>query len=1572
MRFLFQPARKTVGITLFLLLPMCLLLIGTNTTYGQAPATGFPPFGTFNRDSIDTVNVANLNVHFAFPVFVKKGRGLDFAPSITHDNSVLQVTYTQVGGYAFQLTPFGTDWSTNTPMRAFVQYTSSGAICNYGGYQYNAVVDNNFIYTDNNNTAHIFTSLQVGSTPCYSHTASGSSPDGYALTVSVDPNQGQIISETIYDPAGNKIVPGTSITDPNGNNITETVTYGNVQTTTWADTTGNAALILQPTFNAQGYLSSGTYTYPSPSGGTPETVTATYSMFTIKTQFACPNVSDINQPNVALATSIALPDGTAYAIVYESTTGTYPSTVVTGRIHSLTVPSGATITYSYSGGVNGINCDGTPAVMTKQTPDGTWTYNRAGGPYTATTTVTDPQGNDTVYTFGRLNASATNYAEIQRLIYQGSHTSGTLLKTLVTCYNAIFTNCAANWDLPAYITQKDVYTTPSGGTTALSEIKYDNLGRVTQDKEYDYGINTGSAPTGTPIRSTLTAYASPGNNISDHPSCVQITTGAPPVTCGTVTSSTASLTNYLNYDTHGNLGKLQSFVSGSTYVSRVFTYYSTGLVNTATDFNQNPTTYTYGDCNSSYPSQIVSGGLSQSFTWDCNGGVIKTATDANNQVTSYQYNDPFWRLTQTNYPDGGQTTITYNDTASPSNTVTSQKLDSTNRSLTTQTNFDGLGRPIQNMITSDVNGTDRTVTTYDVLGRVSSIYNPTRCNPPTTNCGEPTWGYTSYQYDALSRVTQVTEPDGSIATTSYTGNAATSTDEAGHPRKTAADALGRLTTVWEPDGSNNLTVQTTYTYDAANNLRSVVQNGSRQRTFVYDALSHLTSTTNPESGTTTYVYDSNGNVVSKTAPAPNQTGSSTVTLSYCYNSLNQMISKAYTSQSCPMASPVATYSYGQASCLGQSSCYNLGRRTGMTDPGGSESWSYDSMGRPIADQRTTNSIAKSTTYAYNYDGTIWKLTYPGGFTVTYTYNAAGQASSVVDTANNITYATAGAYNPPGALTALTLGPAGSFAGINLNNSYNNRLQPAEMKATSTAGTALDLTYCFRNWVSNACQTTGGNNGNVNGITNNLSGTRTQSFAYDHLNRVATASSSTWSLTFGYDAWGNLLTAAATGTATPLNVTVGTNNRITTAPFAFDSAGNETADATSTYAWNAENKLVGGGGVTYVYDGDGERVQKSNGKIYWHSMDGKVLNESDLSGNVQEWYVYFNGVPIGHHNSSGQYFYYLRDLIGTSRKITNSAGAVCYDADLYPFGGEQLFTNTCAQNYKFTGKERDIETNNDYFGARHYSPTVGRFLSPDPAGIFAADAANPQSWNLYNYVLNNPLKFTDPIGLYCYYGSLDSVSDALDNSQYDFRTNQKECEDNQGHWTPDQETTIQVPADGSCPISNFVCQEEYKQSRGPAIGRTLACAAQNANTLSLAGLIDVDEKKHPLGAALTKGFLGNTFSGIVDTGSHMAAALAATNASSRALAVTQFAGDLAIGGAGQGLPIAANNIWGKGVAGAATDVVVNAATKSSGILSLTGTGTELAEEGLAGPIGWGKLAIDGVIFLGSAAYCVATQ
>ncbi|MGH9788091.1 MAG: RHS repeat-associated core domain-containing protein [Candidatus Acidiferrales bacterium] len=158
--------------------------------------------------------------------------------------------------------------------------------------------------------------------------------------------------------------------------------------------------------------------------------------------------------------------------------------------------------------------------------------------------------------------------------------------------------------------------------------------------------------------------------------------------------------------------------------------------------------------------------------------------------------------------------------------------------------------------------------------------------------------------------------------------------------------------------------------------------------------------------------------------------------------------------------------------------------------------------------------------------------------------------------------------------------------------------------------------------------------------------------------------------------------------------------------------------------------------------------KSTGKVYWHGPGGEVLLEGDPAQTfIYDEHVYFNAQRIARRSQTSQttssVFYFFSDHLGSARIVTNSSGTVVEDSGFYPFGAERVVTDTLNNNYKFTGQERDPESGLDYFIARHYAFTLGRFLQPDSTSY--SSAHNPQSWNLYAYTLNNPLKFVDPTG-----------------------------------------------------------------------------------------------------------------------------------------------------------------------------------------------------------------------------------
>src|SRR5947207_2176852 len=302
--------------------------------------------------------------------------------------------------------------------------------------------------------------------------------------------------------------------------------------------------------------------------------------------------------------------------------------------------------------------------------------------------------------------------------------------------------------------------------------------------------------------------------------------------------------------------------------------------------------------------------ITQNAYYSCTGLLLwkRDQNDFNAARVGPSFNyDLMNRPTSVIYPDGGRTIFNYSDVP-PVYSVVSKYIDATN-----STNFydqlDDLGREFR---TATANGEpspnifDLEEICYDNLGRKSFVSYP-----------YPGQGFVAphfcsgtgdaFAYDALSRPTSVTNSDGSVVTTSYSGNWTTVCDQAGRCRKSATDALGRLTTVCEPDPATGVlptgpacTYETDYQYDTLDNLTRVDQKGNdpnsanwRTRTFTYDSFSRLLSATNPESGTISYSYDNDGNLISKTAPAPNQTGTATVTTSYSYDALHRLGYKSY-------------------------------------------------------------------------------------------------------------------------------------------------------------------------------------------------------------------------------------------------------------------------------------------------------------------------------------------------------------------------------------------------------------------------------------------------------------------------------------------------------------------------------------------------------------------------------------------------------------------------------------------------------------------------------------------------------
>ena len=358
-------------------------------------------------------------------------------------------------------------------------------------------------------------------------------------------------------------------------------------------------------------------------------------------------------------------------------------------------------------------------------------------------------------------------------------------------------------------------------------------------------------------------------------------------------------------------------------------------------------------------------------------------------------------------------------------------------------------------------------------------------------------------------------------------------------------------------------------------------------------------------------------------------------------------------------------------------------------------------------------------------------------------------------------------------------------------------------------------YCFTGGTTNCSSTTPASYdgvGNLTGYNDLVMGTWTAQ--YDTLNRLLTESASSGSyngqkLCWAYDSFGNrtaqTLQAGACPTpetSVPATVHYNAQNQVTwvqnTAPngFAYDGAGNVTADAQNYYLYDAEGRIcavaspetpgIQGAWVLtgYIYEADGTRVSK--GTITQWSCDPTIsgfqtsqdsilgpgpgteqMTEVDKSGASMVWEhtnVWAAGRLIATYDTSGNstdgsftnvgLHFYLNDPLGTRRAQTDYAGVREQTCQSLPYG-DALSCSGTAQDptaHHFTGKERDSESGNDYFGARYYASTMGRFLSPDWSAkaepVPYAKLDNPQTLNLYSYVQNNPLTRADADG-HCY-------------------------------------------------------------------------------------------------------------------------------------------------------------------------------------------------------------------------------
>ncbi|MBS1786920.1 MAG: RHS repeat protein [Acidobacteria bacterium] len=796
---------------------------------------------------------------------------------------------------------------------------------------------------------------------------------------------------------------------------------------------------------------------------------------------------------------------------------------------------------------------------------------------------------------------------------------------------------------------------------------------------------------------------------------------------------------------------------------------------------------------------------SYSDTLDRPTQVIRASTaspsDSNKSQTTFAYDDTNKIITttsdQSSYDDNalkGQ--ILYDGLGRT--TETRSYENSTDYIIVNQT-YDALGRQYQ--VSNPYRTGDTavwTTTAYDALGRVISVATPDTATVSTAYDGarvlvtDQAGKQRISQSDAFGRLTnvwEVTASDSATESVSFPGYSGI-TD--GYLTKYVYDALDNLTTVTQQIGTSGTTQTRTFVYDSLKRLTSATNPESGATSYVYDENGNLTEKTDARTTKTTLVYDDLNRPTSKTYSGTTTEGTDAA------NATAPVYFK-YDSQTLPTGAP-SGFDRGKA----------IGRLVAVTYGSSTTSvgtyYGYDSLGRVL--RRTQQIGSSSNNYAvqatYDLSGAMTGGTYPSTRTTTYTYDQAGRLSTFSGTlgdGTSRTYANVTQYSAAGLKERESYGTGsnGMTTPLYLKLHYNKRQQLVDLRLGSVNdewnwNRGLQTFYygtdAITNW--NPFADDDDNNGNVRRALHYVptavdgSGDVTtyvipqlHDYSYDALNRISGMlewqldGSGNWqsnvvTQNYGYDRFGNRGITSATGGVNSYNPSyTASTNRISS--LTYDSAGNITYDAASggTMTYDADNHMVtASSGGTYVYDGEGKRVKRTASSQEWwyvYGIGGELIAEylSTATTTVKEEYGYRGGrlLVLWDADKSGdeRLKWLVTDHLGSTRMEADKSGslAAMVRHDYLPFG-EELAAGIRGSGYgyvstnvrqKFGSKERDTETGLDFFEARYYANTQGRFTSSDPILIAKQKLLDPQQWDMYSYTRNNPIRFTDPTGKY---------------------------------------------------------------------------------------------------------------------------------------------------------------------------------------------------------------------------------
>jgi RHS repeat-associated protein len=752
----------------------------------------------------------------------------------------------------------------------------------------------------------------------------------------------------------------------------------------------------------------------------------------------------------------------------------------------------------------------------------------------------------------------------------------------------------------------------------------------------------------------------------------------------------------------------------------------------------------------------------RTFDADPGLGVLHSFKDANNVTTSFSY-DGFGRLRRVNYPGGGGMSLAYARVPDPDSTPT----DPRERARVTTT-FDGGGETVSfvNRVGQQVRVERKNLDasfsfidySYNELGLLSGASRP-------ASVGQSPGPTTSWIYDEMGRLKDQERPEEAFgqadtavttgtATRTYDAFATTMVDEVGRQNRLTEDGLGRVVKS-ESKNEAGQWVPTEFTYGPFDVLRIVTRrNGSGSENRVsaidYDVRGRRTSVTDPDTGTRTFKFNAFGEVRQEVDAA-----GSLVT--YVRDALGRVKSKQDKDGTTTFVWDTATNGKGKLAETNSS--------TGVK-----RQFFYDSFSRMNREIWTVAGSTYQVDYAFDSVGRVQKVSYPStsGFTrlvVRNTYDAdSGELSKVQNDSSSALYWQLNATEVDGQTKQEAFGN-------NVKTDYEYSDSTGRVRAIKT----LKGTSSLRHWDHDYWA-----DGNLRRRSDLNSGLH-ERFQYDGLDRIKNwlAADSTgnpmsggWSVNYTIDDFGNLTRRhfvagpATGGTSQDLGFQLfaGTN-RVQTSPwgsYTYDANGQQTGRPDSEgvvyTAFGLPKQITGPRAATFLYDAFGGRARKrksdTNLTVYVAGLYEKRINGSSTDHVM---YVTARGRTVAQvmrrQGGSESVQYLHADRLGSVDTVTDSSGVAIEQTKRDPFGNKvtnfnqpTLPTSITGNSNKvrlgFTGHEQDDELGLVNMRGRMFDPRLGRFISPDPHVTFPLLG---QSYNRFAYVVNNPLRFTDPTG-----------------------------------------------------------------------------------------------------------------------------------------------------------------------------------------------------------------------------------